>query len=138
MSKKAPRNFDLPALNPLMHHATWPDMLGKDFKAGDIIVAGVTAGQCGSLTIGMVRAIRSCDSKGKQYEQSRYKRGTGYTTIPSASIAFCPLVDSGNRYSRWTNRDSRISPDRVLRLDFTLEEFLAQHPEILEDHDDLD
>lgn len=110
------RNLDLPEFDPVKHWETWTDMLDREYSAGDFVAYAVTVGKSASMSIGMVRRINKLDSKGEPLE-----RNTGTwrdpNPVPTATITICPLVDSVNRYGRWSDRDSTVGPDKIVRLD---------------------
>ncbi len=118
MSDKA-IDLTLPEFDPDKHHETWYDMMDNDFRAGDIICVGITAGRSATLSVGMVKKINKRDSRGELI----VRRGLyDYTTRtygpdePYCTITFAPMVDSANRFSRWTGKDSTVGPEKIVLL----------------------
>lgn len=108
----------LPEFNPSKHWPEWKDMLGRTIRPGDVIAVGITAGRSASLSVGVVVAIHSVNSQGEPYVERWYDWKTReHGKRPSCSISFRPLEDSSNRLRRYSNRDSRVGPEKVVRLD---------------------
>jgi hypothetical protein len=110
-----PVSLELPAYDEAKHWPSWPDMLGREVHAGDVVAVAVTAGRCASLTVGMVRRINRCRADGEPLMSSTYNHDTHeWSTRPHCSVTLVPLVDSVNRFSRWTTRDCTVDPDKMV------------------------
>lgn len=121
-------DLTVPPLDPDVHYASWPDILGRAFRPGDVVAVGVTVGRCASLTIGMVRRINRANAQGERFVRRRWVAGK-WTEQPSCTVTLAPLVDSENRLGRRSGRDSIVDPDKVVRLDVSVADVLARQDE---------
>ena len=124
------RDLTLLPLDPTKHYPSWPDILGRPFRPGDVVAVGITAGRCASLTIGMVRRINRFNSSGEPYMRrppARYVDGKWVNrdeAVPDCSVTVVPLLDSENRLGRWSTRDSTVGPEKIVRLDVPVSDVL--------------
>ena len=116
-------DLTLPAFDVEKHYATWQDMLGRIFRPGDVIAVGITAGRSASIAVGMVRRINRVNASGEPYTRTlppRLVEGKWVyptpATAPDCTVTFLPLVDSSNRFGRWSTRDSLVGPEKIVLL----------------------
>lgn len=106
------------AFDEAKHWPEWTDMLGRTIRPGDVIAVGITAGRSASLSVGVAVAFHRFNSQGEPYIERWYDWKSGeHGERPSCSITFRALLDSSNRLPRWSTRDSRVGPEKVVRLD---------------------
>jgi hypothetical protein len=117
-TKAKDRDLTLPEFDPIKHYPSWTDMLGVEYRPGDVVVVAITVGKSASMTIGMVKRINRLDSEGKEIRDYR-------TGKLSCNLTLTPLIDSTNRRRRWSDKDSTILlTEKVIRLDTTVQEIL--------------
>lgn len=115
------QNLDLPEFDEEKHWLSWTDMIDREYRAGDIVAYAATVGRSAGLTVGMVRRINRLDSTGELVTKRKYNYDTReYEFEDSCTVRIAPLVDSANRFERWTARDVTIGPDKIIRLDLSI------------------
>jgi hypothetical protein len=118
---KGTNTLDLPEFVESKHWLEWEDVIGQPFRAGDIIAYAATAGRSAKMTIGMVKRINRVDSKGDKITRSRYNYETRISEKEDyCNVTVAPLLDSSNAYSRWTDRDVTIGPEKILKPNISI------------------